>query len=161
MEKKELKIDIPEGYEIDKENSTFEHIVFKKKDIATNYEDVALALFKNRDIYYITFRGNVACTHISNETYCADPNNCVNKKQVEGLLALNKLWNVAKYLKDEPKDLEDGKYYLYIWKGTICVGYNLNRLSCPMFNSEQAAKKAIEILGEETIKKAIEPFWEE
>ena len=28
---KELKINIPEGYEIDKENSTFEKIVFKKK----------------------------------------------------------------------------------------------------------------------------------
>ena len=28
---KELKIDIPEGYEIDKENSTFECIKFKKK----------------------------------------------------------------------------------------------------------------------------------
>ena len=32
METKELKITIPEGYEIDKENSTFEKIVFKKKD---------------------------------------------------------------------------------------------------------------------------------
>ena len=32
METKELKIQIPEGYEIDKENSTFEKIVFKKKE---------------------------------------------------------------------------------------------------------------------------------
>ena len=31
METKELKIQIPEGYEIDKDNSTFEKIVFKKK----------------------------------------------------------------------------------------------------------------------------------
>jgi hypothetical protein len=29
---KEVKIEIPEGYEIDKEKSTFEKIVFKKKD---------------------------------------------------------------------------------------------------------------------------------
>ena len=28
---KELKIEVPDGYEIDKENSTFERIVFKKK----------------------------------------------------------------------------------------------------------------------------------
>ena len=34
METKELKIQIPEGYEIDKENSTFEKIVFKKKENA-------------------------------------------------------------------------------------------------------------------------------
>ena len=32
METKELKITIPEGYEIDKDNSTFEKIVFKKKN---------------------------------------------------------------------------------------------------------------------------------
>ena len=34
METKELKITIPKGYEIDKENSTFEKIVFKKKENA-------------------------------------------------------------------------------------------------------------------------------
>ena len=32
MEAKELTISIPEGYEIDKEKSTFEKIVFKEKD---------------------------------------------------------------------------------------------------------------------------------
>ena len=30
MEKKKLKINIPEGYEVDKELSTFEEIIFKK-----------------------------------------------------------------------------------------------------------------------------------
>lgn len=30
MKNKELKIEIPDGYEIDRENSTFEKIVFKK-----------------------------------------------------------------------------------------------------------------------------------
>ena len=30
MDTKKLKINIPEGYEIDKEKSTFEEIVFKK-----------------------------------------------------------------------------------------------------------------------------------
>ena len=32
METKELKIEVPKGYEIDKEKSTFEKIVFKKKE---------------------------------------------------------------------------------------------------------------------------------
>jgi hypothetical protein len=31
METKQLKITVPEGYEIDKEKSTFENIVFKEK----------------------------------------------------------------------------------------------------------------------------------
>ena len=38
---KELKIEIPEGYEIDKEKSTFENIVFKKKEEVVNcWEDI-------------------------------------------------------------------------------------------------------------------------
>ena len=32
METKEFKIEVPQGYEIDKENSTFEKIVFRKID---------------------------------------------------------------------------------------------------------------------------------
>ena len=31
MKNKELKIEVPQGYEIDKEKSTFEKIVFKKR----------------------------------------------------------------------------------------------------------------------------------
>ena len=39
MDTKELKIQVPEGYEIDKESSTFECIKFKpKKDITYDYE---------------------------------------------------------------------------------------------------------------------------
>jgi len=37
---KELKIEIPEGYEIDKENSSFEKIVFKKKIEVNCWEDL-------------------------------------------------------------------------------------------------------------------------
>lgn len=37
---KELKIEIPEGYEIDKENSSFEKIVFKKKVEVNCWEDL-------------------------------------------------------------------------------------------------------------------------
>lgn len=36
MDTKKLKINIPEGYEIDKEKSTFEEIVFKKVDPLSN-----------------------------------------------------------------------------------------------------------------------------
>ena len=38
---KELKINVPEGYEIDKDKSTFENIVFKKKnELPENWEDL-------------------------------------------------------------------------------------------------------------------------
>ena len=41
MEAKELKIQIPEGYEIDKENSTFECIKFKLIKNYITYKDVS------------------------------------------------------------------------------------------------------------------------
>lgn len=40
METKEIKIQVPEGYEIDKEKSTFEKIVFKKKNIINCWRDL-------------------------------------------------------------------------------------------------------------------------
>ena len=40
MKTKEVKITIPEGYEIDKENSTFECIKFKKKFEVNTWKDI-------------------------------------------------------------------------------------------------------------------------
>ena len=40
METKEIKIQVPEGYEIDKEKSTFENIVFKKKNTINCWKDL-------------------------------------------------------------------------------------------------------------------------
>lgn len=50
METKNIKIDVPEGWEIDKENSTFENIVFKKKEeqLPTKLGD-----FKTLEGYYV------------------------------------------------------------------------------------------------------------
>lgn len=77
METKEFKIQVPEGYEIDKENSTLECIKFKKKPIdfieliySIGVEDVRLNIPYN------------------------SPNYC-NK-----IYAINKLLFVAKYLNE-------------------------------------------------------------
>jgi hypothetical protein len=40
MNTKEIKITVPEGYEIDKENSSFEKIVFKKKHEVNCWKDL-------------------------------------------------------------------------------------------------------------------------
>lgn len=44
METKEMKIQVPQGYEIDKENSTFEKIVFKKveRELPKSWEDLKI-----------------------------------------------------------------------------------------------------------------------
>ena len=106
METKEVKINIPEGYEIDKENSTFECIKFKsKKDISNlTYEDVCKRIFPNSEGYYMDMGGQIINDYI--EAYITDPNNAPNKKQLERLLALNQLMNIAYYY--------NGKQYMRI-----------------------------------------------
>lgn len=95
METKEFKIQIPEGYEIDKENSTFECIRFKpiKKDIT--YEDICNKILKSKINYYINTSGRIEDTVLEAKVY--DKNNATNKKQLERLLAINQLLNIAEY----------------------------------------------------------------
>lgn len=105
METKEVKINIPEGYEIDKENSTFECIKFKsinKKYIT--YKDVCDNIFAKNYGYYISPSGNIYATPLKGLVYSKD--NASNKKQLERLLALNQLMNIAYYY--------NGKQYMRV-----------------------------------------------
>lgn len=101
METKEIKINVPEGYEIDEENSTFERIKFKPSKLT--YEDVAKKLFSNA-CYYTNEHGKIdALTKLI--VTKEDKNNATNKKQLERLLALNQLLNIAEYYnKKSPKE---------------------------------------------------------
>ncbi len=94
MESKELKVQIPEGFEIDKENSTFECIKFKsiKKDIP--YEKVCENIFDEKG-YYINSWGNIKFNDLGLGK--ADKGNATNEKQLEKILALNQLFNIAEY----------------------------------------------------------------
>lgn len=97
METKEIKISVPDGYEIDKENSTFGCVKFKpiKKDIT--YDDVCNTLFaRNKWGFYLTTDGGIR-TNIINSRVASEKNNAINKKQLEILLALNQLLNIAEY----------------------------------------------------------------
>lgn len=108
METKEVKIDIPKGYEIDKENSTFECIKFKpiKKDNIT-YQEICDNIFKGNYVYFIDSYGNIEDTLLA---YIRSPRmtlkNASNKKQLERLLALNQLMNIAYYY--------NGKQYMRV-----------------------------------------------
>ena len=110
METKKIKINIPEGYEIDKENSTFECIKFKSKNIT--YEEICNNLFKERCGYFIDSRGKIIEDMLLEETY-TDSTNTPNKKQLERLLALNQLMNIAYYY----------NHHKYVEKGYI-IAYN-------------------------------------
>lgn len=95
MERKEVKIQAPEGYEIDKENSTFECIKFKPIKRYITYEDVCNSILETG--YYINSYGKI----VGSITYAANlrtgKSNATNTKQLERILALNQLLNIAEY----------------------------------------------------------------
>lgn len=158
MENKELQIIPPEGYEVDKENSTFEKIVFKKVEEKLTYEKIADKLFQYKKHYYIAGDGGIMGTSIG----WSCPNTASTKHQLERLLALNKLMNVAYYLNDgwEP-NWNDGcqeKFYIYYNSAVKTFNVSANFYyngGVTYFKSKEITKQAIEILGEETIKLAL------
>lgn len=110
METKEFKIQTPKGYEIDKENSTFECIRFKpiKKDIT--YEDVCNSILKTG--YYTDNRGRTLYVEDYIDAAKIDKNNATNKKQLERLLALNQLLNIAEYYNNLHPKQNHTQYYI-------------------------------------------------
>lgn len=135
METKEFKILVPEGYEIDKENSTFECIKFKKKNL-TNYYDI-LNSYNNFLVKMISI----------NNTFTAK------------LTAINKLMIVAKYLNEGwvPNFKNEAKYFISICNKNTLEIDSVFSFNCSLvyFKSEELAQKAIEILGKETIRQAL------
>lgn len=109
MKTKELKIQAPEGYEIDIENSTFECIIFKpiKKNIT--YKDICNSLFKRG--YYINSYGVITTISECVDYGKTDKNNATNKKQLKRLLALNQLLNIAEYYNNKVEE-PDGIYLI-------------------------------------------------
>ena len=127
----EFKIQIPEGMEIDKENSTFDCIRFKPK---LTYQEISKNFPKSSSV-------------------------SVNAKHLSKHLTIRQLLEVADYLNGDWKpdwnNYNQCKYYIsyssktrtffiqncwYVNSGIVC------------FSSIENAKKAIDIIGEEELK---------
>ena len=91
MEPKDIKITIPEGYEIDMEKSTFERIVFKKKEATINsWEDL-----RNIKGVFIDYASNIQeC-----EAFQCDENRntFLNEKYAKSALALAQISQLLPY----------------------------------------------------------------
>ena len=108
MEEKKLKINIPEGYEIDKENSTFECIKFKPIKRYITYEDVCNSILEAG--YYTNSYGEIVGNYICAVNLRAGKNNATNAKQLKRLLALNQLLNIAEYYNRKSKITKELRY---------------------------------------------------
>ena len=103
METKEVKITIPEGYEIDKENSTFEHIKFKKKIQVDTWKD--LGYVKG---YFINVESNIL--KYSGLAIGENTNLFASEKYAKAALALAKISQLMPYYGGEITDKEWKEY---------------------------------------------------
>lgn len=88
---KEIKIQVPEGYEIDKEKSTFERIVFKKKKDINSWEDL-----KNIKGFLISYNSNIQeCGEIIPNG--EDKNVFLNEKYAKSALAMAQISQLLPY----------------------------------------------------------------
>lgn len=165
MKTQELKIEAPEGYEVDWENSSNNTIRFKSVKKKITYKDVCRELFLDKPSWRLRDTGVIGCTNCTSSAVIHHSSISTSYKQLEQLLALNKLMNVAKYLNGdwEPnfKDTDHYKYYISydsdIKKLSIWFKQYMNDGSV-YFKSEELVRQAIEILGEDEVKKALGIF---
>lgn len=115
MEEKKLKINIPEGYEIDKEKSTFEEIVFKKVEdplakLPKTWEEYCKQT-KDCESYFHT-RYPEPCIRKSpsfDGAYCE----FFTKERVKQYVALGKLLQLRDYWVGDWKINSDIIYVIY------------------------------------------------
>lgn len=145
MKTKELKIQAPEGYEIDKEKSTLDCIKFRPIKKSITYEDVCNKLFKNSYFFTNEHGGINSYAGLSNRS---DENNALTSKQLERLLALNQLLNIAEYYNIlHPKCINhitieyDGVNNIYYPSG---VSIRYQRGIQAIFNNWEDAKAVID-----------------
>ena len=152
-----VKIEIPKGHviNIEKTNLTKGLIFFKKKDLS--YADVAKSLFNNKVKY--CWQDEEIVKLDEDDTAFIEPDLSSTKEQLQSILNLNKLCNVAKYLNGDwlPdfNNFKQIKFYFYIHKDSLQKGEGEGEVGLVFVSSEENLNKALEILGEEIIKSAL------
>lgn len=134
---KELKIEIPEGYEIDKEKSSFEKIVFKKKIEVNCWEDL-----KRVTGVYITDNSRFNPITASGLVVPQNQNVFLNEKYAKSALALAQISQLLPYY-DTNVDWEskDVKYCITRSKNNIMIGEWVSRYCILTFNTRSEAER--------------------
>lgn len=160
---KKLEIEIPVDKEVDWETSAKQkQIVLKDKQPI--YEDICKELFKE-NYFYITNYGTILHNGTI-DVHIYESNNAITRHQLECILAKNKLVNVAICLNNGWKPNLEKDYGVSIaltWNGNLiidtCIVLGPYSSGKVLFKCKELAQQAIKILGEETIKLALEPLY--
>lgn len=142
--KKSIQIEVPNGYEIDKENSTFENIVFKpiEKSLPKTWKE--LEIIKG---YYIHTDCDVS--GIDNVSATAKNRNIfATKEQAEAALALAQLSQLREVYRDGWKpNWENGgddKHVIEIYDGLLGRDYYEKQAHFLSFQSEKVRDMFLE-----------------
>lgn len=144
METKEFKIQVPEGYEIDRENSTFEKIVFKKleNELPKSWKD----LYEVKG-WFIDFNSNVV-TSGSMRTGDSVKNRFPTKEEAEACLALAQLCQLRDRYnggwKPNWNSIAETKYVIEIFKNNIVKNLYGGKHRILAFKTEELRDKFLE-----------------
>jgi hypothetical protein len=163
MKTQELKIEAPEGYEVDWDNSSNNVIRFKPIEKKITYKDICRELFLDKPSWKLTDSGVAKYANCTSSAVIHHSSISTSNKQLEQLLALNKLMNVAKYLNGDWKpnwnDEFEDKIYFYYSSGKLNIcAKRYSNFGCVCFKTIDLAHQAVEILGKEEVKKALGVF---
>lgn len=124
------------------------------------YDDICKVLFLKKTTYWNY--GNNIEEGFTDYSY-NDINNCASKAQAKRLVAFNKLQNIAKYLNEGWKPDFTGSNPCTICKNRA-GGYNfltngLHQAGAIYFKTEELAKEAIRIMGEDSLNDLFSTDW--
>lgn len=117
MQTKELKIEIPQGYEIDKQKSTFEKIVFKKIPENPKTWDEYCKLTKGSHSNYTNSTTNM----VDKDRFTGAYNEFTTKEQAEQFIALGKLLQLRDYW---VRGYKEFKYTILVTRDRNILVYN-------------------------------------
>ena len=144
METKEFKIQVPEGYKIDKEKSTFEKIVFKKvDDLPKSWEE-----FGEVKGWFVNNRCEIDYYNEGDSTNDMDKNLFPTKEEAKACLALAQLCQLRDGYnggwKPDWKDDREKKHCIEFFKGKIQKNYYhvLKKVLC--FKTQELRDKFLE-----------------
>ena len=116
---KELKVEVPKGYEIDKENSTFEFIKFKPKGIKT-WNDLCVASLNSDEVRVSGYRiwDDYSNIYATNKLIARDysRNVFLTEKEAKSALAMSQISQLMPYYGGAITDEEwlDGDITKYV-----------------------------------------------
>ena len=138
METKEIRIQVPEGYEIDRENSSYERIVFKKKEATIySWEDL-----KKIEGYYINTNSNIAYSGGLLGPFKEHKNVFLDRKHVKSALALAQISQLLPYYDSNVNwDRSTIKHCIVRMGNKIYIDTWQSLYSPLAFNSREEAKR--------------------